>query len=107
MDKRTYYVAVGPGDIIADKGAMEYNFEIEATDDELDKLQELFEDTDEAETRNAHWAMLPFSDKGHDEQNDLYDHNLEELYRMLHELGTPETKAHIESMKILDSFNRT
>lgn len=101
MPKKTYYVAVSHGEIMQDKSAFDYEFEIQATDDELNKLQELFEDTAETETHNSGWSMKPFSTLSNDEMNAEYDANLMELYQMIYSLGTDETKTHIESMHIL------
>jgi hypothetical protein len=103
MDKRTYYVAVGAGDILdAEIGPVEnFDFEIVASQNELDELQELFEDTNEAESRNAHYAVIPYDSTTHDSQNGLYDKNLREIYVKLYELGTAETRSHIEKMHVL------
>lgn len=46
MDKKTYYINVGTGEVLEDKGALSFEFEISATEEEIDKLQELFEETD-------------------------------------------------------------
>lgn len=101
MEKKTYYVAVAPGEILQDQKALNYEFVIQATDDELDKLQELFEDTSASEISTAARAVIPFREYSHDKENEWYDANLQQIYQMLHQLGTPETRKHIESMNIL------
>lgn len=100
MEKRTYYVTVAQGELLQDPAALNYDFVIEADDDEFDKLQELFEDTAEAELRTAGTSLIPFLRDAADD-NQFYDNQLMEIYHMLHELGTPETKKHIESMGVL------
>jgi len=40
--------------------------------------------------------------KPYDKENDAYDYYNKEIYRMIHDLGTEETKKHIESMGILN-----
>jgi hypothetical protein len=40
-----------------------------------------------------------------DPENDDYDAQLTAVYRKLYELGTPETKRHIESMGVLGGLN--
>ncbi|WP_409345818.1 hypothetical protein [Paenibacillus sp. MBLB4367] len=102
MDKTTYYVSVGSGQILQDESAAAFEFEIQATDDELNKLQELFEETAEAEISTARRGVTPYLEYSFDKENDLYDYNLREIYRMLHDLGTPETREHIESMHVLN-----
>lgn len=101
MEKKTYYVAVGPGEILEDPEALNYEFVIQADDDEFDKLQELFEDTATAELRTAGPSLIPF--QGNDFiENNIYDEQLKDIYRMLHQLGTAKTRKHIESMHILE-----
>jgi hypothetical protein len=46
--------------------------------------------------------MTPAIPYHQDVQNDAYDASLRQVYRLIHELGTPETRAHIESMGVLD-----
>lgn len=103
MNKKTYYVTVGSGEIVQDPTVTSFEFEIEATDDELNKLQELFEDTAEAELSTARRAMTPYVEYSFDKENDLYDFKLREIYQMLHALGSQRTREHIESMHVLSS----
>ncbi|MBO9607476.1 MAG: hypothetical protein J7639_16050 [Paenibacillaceae bacterium] len=102
MDKKTYYVAVGSGEILPNRGDAAFEFEIKATEEELDKLEELFEDTAEAERSAAARAVIPFEEYHNDEENDRYDDSLHAIYRMLHQLGTLETRRHIESMNVME-----
>lgn len=102
MDKKTYYVTVGTGEILPNRGDAAFEFEIMASEDELDKLEELFEDTAEAELAAATRAVIPFEEYHNDEENDRYDDGLHAIYQMLHQLGTPATKRHIESMNVME-----
>jgi rubrerythrin len=102
LDKKSYFVRVAAGEIMDDPTAFDYEFEIKADSDDIDKLQELFEDTAEAETHNAHASVIPYASKIDEEENRLYDDNLKQIYRMLHTLGTPETRKHIETMHIFN-----
>lgn len=98
--KRTYYVAVGPGQILTDHEAAAFEFAIRATEAEIDKLEELFQevqDADEDEISDFSGSPL-VSDSP---ENETYDALLKDIYRMLHKLGTDETRTHIESMNIL------
>ncbi len=98
--RKTYYVAVGARQILEDQEAASFEFAIFANDDELNKLQELFEETqDSVEDEAFHFSGLPTVSDVPD--NDTYDALINEIYRMLHQLGTDETKRHIESMNIL------
>jgi hypothetical protein len=104
--KKTYYVAVGPGEILQPQHTETGNFEFEilATDEELDQLQELFEESQEANDDTAVRAHIPFREYHNDKENDAADYYLAQIYLKLHELGTPETKAHIETMNVLPSL---
>jgi len=102
MDKKTYYIAVASGEILEPKDMTgNFEFEILASEEEIDQLQEMFEDSAEAQDDTAARAMIPARDYHLDKENDAADYYLTEIYRKLHELGTPETKSHIESMNVL------
>lgn len=101
MDKKTYYIAVGPGEVMNNQGDASYEFEIIATEEDILKLQDLFKETDNASQGSFSDAYLPWKVYYSSESNQEYDGNLMEVYRTLHKLGTEETKRHIESMHIL------
>jgi hypothetical protein len=98
--RKTYYVAVGARQILEDQEAAAFEFEINANDDELNKLQELFEESQDADEDEAFsFKGLPTVSDVPD--NETYDALISEIYQMLHKLGTFETKRQIESMNIL------
>ncbi|BBI32441.1 hypothetical protein [Cohnella abietis] len=99
-EKKTYYVSVGAGQVLEDKEAAAFELSIYANEAELDKLKELFEETQDADEDEAfHFSGLPtVSDSP---ENDTYDALISDIYRMIYELGTDETKRHIETMDIL------
>lgn len=101
MEKTTYYVSVGSGDILQDPKAASFEFEIRATPEELNELEELFEERAEASYGTARRAVIPYVEYHHDKENDAYDRSMRDIYLLLHRLGTPETRRHIESMNIL------
>jgi hypothetical protein len=107
MDKKTYYVTVQSGEIMDDPTAFSYDFVIYADEQELDQLQEMFENTQDAEqmTYNRTWIPSPI-DQFH-EENSIYDESLLEIYKKLHSLGSTETKQHIETMNILNYNTKT
>lgn len=99
-DRKTYYVAVGARQALEDKEAAAFEFAIQANEKELNKLQELFEQTSDAEEDAVFkFSGLPTVSDGPD--NAEFDSHIKEIYRMLHRLGTDETKRHIEAMNIL------
>lgn len=100
--KKTFYIAVGSGEILEPSNMLgNFEFEIRATEEERDQLEELFEESMEAQEDTGIRAHIPFREYHNDKENDAADYYLKQIYRKLHELGTPETRSHIESMNIL------
>lgn len=87
---------------MADPEAAAYELAINANDEEVARLRELFEELssmDEAEV--WHFARTPF-ETDHDESlNGAADEIVIRIYRLLHECGTKETKRLIETMGVL------
>jgi hypothetical protein len=101
MDKKTYYVTVQHGEIMEDATAFNYDFVIQANEDELDELQEIFENAAEAEATTYRRVYIPSPIDQYNEENSLYDSSLREVYNKLHQLGDKKTREHIEKMNIL------
>ncbi|WP_276352882.1 hypothetical protein [Cohnella caldifontis] len=99
--RKTYYVAVAAGQVLEDRQAAPFEFEIRANEEELNKLQELFEETSSAEEASAFHFVRPITTKGEEDYNAVYDAQLKDIYRLLYRLGTDETKRHIASMNVL------
>ncbi|WP_230497219.1 hydrolase [Pseudoneobacillus rhizosphaerae] len=100
--KKTYYVAVGTGEISQSATSSSWNYKIEANDDEIIKLREYFDQNYSTEWQNFFRAHIPFVEYHHDRENDAYDRTMKEVYSMIHELGDEEARSHIESMGILN-----
>ena len=101
MMKTKYYISVQAGSILEEQGAASYEFEIEATEDEISQLQEMFDDRMDAEDASFMRAPTPAIPYHYDRENDAYDYFNKKIYSMLYDLGTEETKKHIASMGIL------
>jgi hypothetical protein len=100
MDKRRYYVSVQAGTVLAGQGDSGYEFEIDATVEQVDQLQRQFEqlsERSEAAMFRATAVTIPYH---HDAENHAYDDSLIDIYKALHKLGTEETKRHIEKMGV-------
>jgi hypothetical protein len=101
MEKKPYYVSVQAGTVLDNIEDAAFEFEILATPEDVDRLGEMFEATMEAD-HDAFWrAHTPAMPTHHDDENDAYDESLKMIYSTIYELGTPETKQHIESMHVL------
>lgn len=101
MEKKTFYVSVASANILEDKTDSPYEFEIEANEEEIQQLESLFEGRDKADWGTflrAHVPIMPYS---LDKHNDQYDANLYEIYNMIYELGTQNTKTEMEKLGYL------
>lgn len=100
MEKRPYYISVQAKTIMLNQGDATYEFEIMATDEEIDQLYELFEVLDEYEQGTyirSHVPALPYH---HDSYNDACDDTLKEIYLLIGKLGSKQTSEHIASMDL-------
>ncbi|MFD3448707.1 hypothetical protein ACFDTO_29430 [Microbacteriaceae bacterium 4G12] len=104
MDKRTYYISIARGEISQVKSANTYSFAIQATDEEIIKLREIFDQAYEADMRSFWRSHVPFLEYHHDPQNDAYDERLQEAYKMIYELGDHEAQELIAQMGIINGL---
>jgi len=98
MNKMTYWVSVGNHEIVPQSAGKNYEFEIEATEEDLDQLRELFDEADQIDISLISRAKTPyevFTRVGQKVKNSPYDIRLQEIYRIIYDLGSPETKAFI------------
>ncbi|WP_347549209.1 hypothetical protein ABFG93_17080 [Pseudalkalibacillus hwajinpoensis] len=99
--KKRYYVEVSSGEILEDQGASGYHFEIDADEEDVFKLSELFDLADKDSRLSLYRSHVPAMSYHEDKNNDDYDDHLKQIYTLIHKLGSEKTKEHIESMKIL------
>lgn len=99
-DRKTYYVAVGARQALEEKEAAAFEFSIEANDQELLTLQELFERTADAD-EDSTFSVSGWPTVSDRPDHTEYDADIQKIYKMLHKLGTAETKRHIEEMNVL------
>jgi hypothetical protein len=104
--KKTYYVSVGTGEISQVKTASPWDYQIEATDDEIAMLREYFDSNYSAEWQGFFRAHVPYIQYHYDRYNDAVDQNLFNIYQMIYELGSDETKNQIQSAGILESLQK-
>jgi hypothetical protein len=99
--KKTYYIDVGTGHISSNASSSTWSYKIEATEEEISQLRELFNQNYSTEWQNFFRAHVPFVQYHNDRENDKYDSTIQQVYGMLYKLGDQEAKNHIESMNIL------
>jgi hypothetical protein len=108
MEKKRYYISlhntVGNVEIRDEKGTATYDFEIEGTDADIEQLEKWLNRADQADLLTwAHPHIFPFSE-AIDRDHEKYDQALGQVYQVIYNLGTSETRAQIESMGILDAL---
>ncbi len=101
MEKKTYYVSLDMGPQTGmihdqpDDTDPVFDFEIQATEEEIKRLEQLFSYIAEKDTTIFFQAHIPYLDKEKMEKNS-YDEALAEVYHYIYELGTPETKRRMK-----------
>ncbi|MCF3943488.1 hydrolase [Oceanobacillus alkalisoli] len=100
--KEKYYVNIAEGGISQETEATNATFGIYADNGEIGKLREKMTNMDDANNGSYIRAHSPFFPQDESPENARYDNNLKDLYALLYELGDEETKAHIESIGILN-----
>lgn len=105
QEKQSYYVSVQAKTILPNPNDGPYEFEIKATPREVRQLVELFQAETRADLENNSRALLdPEIIANELVSMKMVDQFLMMAYRLIHRLGTPETKEHIESMNVLDGI---
>ncbi|MNH86865.1 hypothetical protein D3C73_393340 [compost metagenome] len=108
MVKTRYWVSVGRQEVVPKIEATtneQYEFEIEADNEDLLRLDELFAELSLADKQLVNRARTPyeaFPEKDQDMKNHSYDDRLKDIYFYIHQLGVPETRQHIEEMNLGD-----
>lgn len=105
-EKKTYYIQVGTGEISQSSTDSPWNFKIEATDEEITDLREMFEQNYSTDWQNFFRAHVPYVQYHYDRENDAYDETTKSVYGMIYKLGDEEARKHIESMGILSEDYR-
>lgn len=99
--KKTYYINISDGEIQSVSTASPWNFKIEATDEEITALREIFDQAHSTGWQNFMRAHVPYVQYHYDRENDALDRQLLQTYEMIYKLGDEEARNHIESMGIL------
>ncbi|MBA4544429.1 MULTISPECIES: hypothetical protein [Thermoactinomyces] len=100
-DKKTYYVTVEIGQRSGEiRDHLEvndanYDFEIKATEEEIERLERLFREAEEEDFTTFVKAHIPFLDN-ESQENVKEDGTLRKIYRMIYQLGTEETKRRMD-----------
>ncbi|MFK7695603.1 hypothetical protein [Paenibacillus sp. HJGM_3] len=100
MEAHPYYVSVQAGTILDNQGDAAYEFQINATEEEVSYLHNLLmelQDWEKAIYLRAPLPSIPYHD---DEENVGYDSTLKKIYAYIHKLGDEEAKRTIDAMDL-------
>lgn len=103
-EKNTYYISIGTGEIMRTATDSPWQFKIEATDNEVMELRQIFDSNYDNSIADFLRAHIPYREYHIDPTNDRYDQNLLRIYQMVHQLGDEEARNHVESMGILTDY---
>jgi hypothetical protein len=96
--KKTYYISMGHGEISQVKTASPWDFQIEATDEEIIRLREYFDQMYSSDVQAFFRAHVPYIQYHYDRSNDGYDEMMQKAYALIYKLGDEEAKQHIRSL---------
>lgn len=103
MIKKQYFVSIAEQEItdipIPGQGA---DYEIMASDQDIEKIKQLFQSADQHEKDASTYIILkPFDEWGVDDNREGYSRDIQEVYEMIYQLGTEDTKNKISQLGIL------
>jgi hypothetical protein len=105
VEKKRYYITLQGGTTTAEirdvRGESTYDFEIEADPVEIGLLRDMLIHAVHADFLGWMHSHIPFTNL-HDLDNEAYDDNLVNIYRKIYQLGTPDTRAKIEQMGLVE-----
>lgn len=104
MNRMVYAVSVGNHEIVHQGQGGNNEFEIEANEEELDQLRNLFDEADRIDNGLVKRASTPYEVFGNVDQEVKtlpFDKQLVDIYQLIYNLGLPKTKEHIRNMNIL------
>jgi hypothetical protein len=101
--KKTYYIDISSGEITQSASDSPWNYQIEATPEEIQTLRTYFDQNEKADLVNFFRAHIPFLEYHYDKENDVQDYQLKQVYQFIYQYGSDDTKQHIESMGILNN----
>jgi hypothetical protein len=99
--KKPYYITVANGEISQLSTVSPWDFKIEATDDEIIKLRQYFDQVYSSDIKGFYRAHTPYVQYHYDRENDAIDDTNKLIYKMIYELGDEEAKEHIRTQGLI------
>jgi len=103
MSKQRYYVSVS-ANMVGTEPSLTDQLTVLATEHERNHLLELLNREQNAAEKTYIRAHIPYKSADHDKATTRYNDRLIEIYRYIYQIGTIETKRHIEYMDILQEL---
>ncbi|WP_051348578.1 hypothetical protein [Peribacillus kribbensis] len=104
-DKQSYYVDIANGEVLQERIDGSPNFRIYANEEELADLRGWFRANYNDDLKTFSRSHVPFLEPSKDSQNDKYEHSMNEIYKMIYDLGDEEARNFIEEQNLLISYN--
>lgn len=105
MEKERYYVSVSTG-MINKEPALTDQLTIMAADTERGNLQTLLDREKTNDDKTHVRALIPYKSADHDKATNWYNDGLVEVCRYIYQIGTVETRRHIDIWKFWRSCAR-
>ncbi|CAM3079611.1 hypothetical protein PASE110613_15705 [Paenibacillus sediminis] len=101
-DKRLYFVSVIGRSILQNPESAEYEWEIEATDEQAEDLRYWLGQIQETEEDGFADYVFPWPNSPEHIVNGKLQDTVNQVYHLIYELGTLKTRRQIEELKILE-----
>jgi DUF438 domain-containing protein len=103
MDKQRYFVSVS-ANMVGAEPSLTDQLTVLASEEEREHLVRLLNKEQKNNDQTYLRAHIPFKSADHDQATKRFNNSMVEVYRYIYEIGTIETKRHIEYMDILQEL---
>ncbi|OXM14950.1 hypothetical protein [Paenibacillus herberti] len=105
-ERKAYFISITSKTIEHERSGTD-QMEILATPSELEKLEILLNELEARDDVSSLVAAIPYKSNDRSPTQKKFQNSLNELYLMIHQLGTAETRAFIEDTHMFRELNNT
>lgn len=98
--KQNFYINIQSHEIARDPYHSEWDFKVEATEQEIAELEQLFDENHKTDWESYMRSHVPFLEYHHDPQNKEFDQRLQAIYAWIYVQGDAKTREQINSLGI-------
>ncbi|MEF3355074.1 hypothetical protein PV403_18100 [Paenibacillus sp. GYB006] len=102
----TYYVSITQ-QLIHQEPIESGDYEVKLTQDELAQMQDLMLSISKEDEYTFQRTPVPYKSADHDDANEQFTDRIQELYQLIYDTGTEQTKAMIRQQKVLNKLDHT